>query len=143
MDLKEFVTMSLTQIVQGVSESAAEISKLGGSVSPAFSGNGKADQLGVSMDGKGSPVYAVEFDVALVASTSLGGEAGAKLQIASFVNIGAKGTTTDKQESTSRVKFSVPIQLPTDPKSRAAAEEEKRKNDAMFEAGKPRGTSRF
>jgi hypothetical protein len=70
MDLKEFVAASLTQIVQGVAESAAAISQAGGAVSPVFYVvSGESGHLGNSKDGSASPVYPVKFDVAVVASS--------------------------------------------------------------------------
>lgn len=143
MDLREFVSMSLTQIVQGVADSASAISELGGAVSPAFSSGAKQEHIGVSRDGTNTLVYAVDFDVALVASTNVGGEAGAKLQIASFVNIGGKASASDKQESTSRVRFSVPLQLPTDPKSVEASKEARRIQQEQLRAARVANKQRF
>jgi hypothetical protein len=122
MDLKDFVSASLLQIVQGVADSAKAISDLGGAVNPAFSPSASGTHVGQSQDGSAAPVYAVAFDVAVIVSNTGSGEAGAKLQVASFLSIGGKASASDKHETTSRIKFSVPLQLPTDEQSKAAAQ---------------------
>jgi hypothetical protein len=70
--------------------------------------------------------YAVDFDVAVVASSTMGGEGGAKLQVASLLSIGGKASGSEKDETTSRIKFSVPLMLPVDKASHQAGEEYKK-----------------
>jgi hypothetical protein len=125
MDLKDFIAATLTQIVRGVSESAAAISEMGGAVSPAYKAQVADERIGLTLDGKEHPVYSISFDVAVVASESGATEGGARLQVAG-IGFGAKATSADKQETTSRVQFIVPLQLPVDPKSAQAAEEEQK-----------------
>lgn len=131
MDLEEFVSASLLQIVRGVASSAAAISELGGAVSPAFSA-GPADGklLGTSRDGSSAPVYGVTFDVALTVGNSTGAEGGAKLQVATIFSAGGRVGSTDKQESTSRLQFMIPLQLPTDPQTKAASDKIRAENSA-------------
>lgn len=133
MDLKDFVAASLTQIVEGVAESAPAISALGGAVSPAFSPRGTPSEfLGESQDGSNAPVYGVAFDVAVIVGSTGSAEGGGKLQVASFLSIGGKAGTADKEETTSRIKFVVPLRLPTDPDSLKGALDEAAKARAAF-----------
>jgi len=141
MDLREFVSATLLQIVQGVADSATEISALGGAVSPAFHPHSSAGLLGRLKSDASTPVYAVDFDVAVVASSTIGGEAGAKLQIATVLSIGAKGSGSEKDETTSRIKFSVPLSLPVDKASHEAGEERRKAIEQRAqEAVQPRNT---
>lgn len=123
MELREFVSASLTQIVQGVADSAVEISRLGGAVSPSFFASSSTNLLGRLKSDGTTPVYAVDFDVAVIASSTTSGEGGAKLQVATILSIGGKIGGSDKDETTSRIKFSVPLSLPIDQASHEAAEE--------------------
>jgi hypothetical protein len=125
MDLREFVAATLKQIVEGISESAEAVSKLGGAVSPAFDSRAE-NRLGTSKDGAGVPVYGVSFDVAVIAGSSDSKEAGAGLRVVGFGGLGGKLAESAKQEITSRVQFVVPLQLPVDPTSRQAAEAHER-----------------
>lgn len=140
MDLRDFVAETLSQIVEGVALSAERISNLGGAVSPAFIPRSE-DRLGTTKDGRGAVVYGVSFDVAVVASASGGQEGGARLEVAGLGGFGGKKTTGSKEETTSRVQFVVPLALPTDPKSRDAADQiqkekeaDRRRQDALVRA---------
>jgi hypothetical protein len=144
MELREFVSASLLQIVQGVADSATEISRLGGAVSPAFHPNPTNNLLGRLKSDASTPVYAVEFDVAVVASSTMGAEGGAKLQVATILSIGGKGSGSEKDETTSRIKFSVPLSLPVDLVSREAGERREREiaqraEDAIRSKNPPSG----
>lgn len=129
MDLKNFVAETLAQIVEGVALSSGRISNLGGAVSPAFTPRNE-DRLGTTKDGKGSIVYGVSFDVAVVASASGGQEGGARLEVAGLGGFGGKKSAVSKEETTSRVQFIVPLALPTDPKSMEAADKIQKELDA-------------
>lgn len=130
MDLKDFIAASLTQIVEGVAQSAKAISDAGGAVSPAFSPSNLTERMGVTSDGNKTPVYAVSFDVAVVASSSDTLEGGARLSVASMFSAGGKMTGSEKEEVTSRIKFMIPLRLPTDPISLLAKEEHERQKQA-------------
>lgn len=127
MDLKDFVASTLTQIVEGVAQSAEAVSKAGGAVSPAFKpSTTSTERVGSTSDGLNTPVYAVSFDVAVVASSTDSLDGGAKLTVASVLSVGGKATTSERDEVTSRIKFMIPLLLPTDLKSNEAAAEHER-----------------
>lgn len=136
MDLKEFVSTTLTQIVEGVAAAAPAISAAGGSASPdftAFTSQGNGDYLGRTRDGRSNGVYSVSFDVAVTIGSSDASEGGGKLQVAGLLSLGGKVNASGKEETVSRLKFLVPLQLPVDPASRAAADREVQDQNAKAE----------
>ena len=126
VDLKDFIASTLIQIVEGVAQSAEAVSKVGGAVNPAFQPSSSTERFGSTKDGLNTPVYAVSFDVAVVASSTDSLDAGAKLTVASVFSVGGKATTSERDEVTSRIKFMIPLLLPTDLKSNEATAEYKK-----------------
>lgn len=116
MDLSEFVKQSLTQIVKGVKESQDEIRNQGGYANPAVltSAHGKESATHFGSVSDGQNVLLVDFDVAVTVTGAVEGGVGGKLSVASFfkVEAGTKGATAS--ESTSRIRFKVPLALPVD-----------------------------
>ena len=54
----------------------------------------------------------IEFDVAVTTGGEISGEAKGGIKIASF-EIGGKGSVVDKEQNVSRIKFMIPVCLPT------------------------------
>jgi hypothetical protein len=91
MDVRELVKATLIQVMQGVKEAQAE-----------------ADQEKLGQIGKGTRAPRdISFDIAIVATEESGASGG--LQVA---GIGGKVASTAREESTSRVRFEVPVILP-------------------------------
>lgn len=141
MNLKDFVSQSLVQIVEGVVAASETISSLGGSVSPSFSPR-REETIGHTNDGSDRPVQGVQFDVAVVASSEAATEAGGGLRVAGF-SLGAKGADKDSQEVTSRLTFTVPLALPVDPKSADAAKAKAQQAEQKIKAARAQGGTRF
>jgi hypothetical protein len=123
MDLKQFVNETLTQIAQGVSEAQTSVRSVGGFVNPALRGVVNRESYFGSVE-TGQHVFLVEFDVAVTVAKGKGTNAGAKLEVASFLSLGAGGKSNEETQSTSRVKFKVPIALPVDPEAKRAMDQE-------------------
>ncbi len=112
MELKDFIKNTLSQIASGVVEAEKEISTLGGSVNP-IGGYFAQDQLGGRRwSFKDGIVEIVEFDVALTSSEKEGTAGGIGVFLGG-VHLGTKGTSGEEQVSSSRIKFSIPILLPS------------------------------
>lgn len=94
MDIKEFVSETIRQIIEGVKDAQEFASKKGAVVAPHHDYQ-----------------KTVEYDVAVTAVE--GKEAGAKAGI-SVWSIGAGGNMKTESTNTtvSRIKFSIPIELP-------------------------------
>lgn len=124
MDIKEFVAATLTQIVEGAAASADAISRVGGAVNPPTLNTFKSDGTCIGDTHTGALVFAVDFDIAVTVTATTETNAGARLQVASLLNLGAGGKSGDANQSTSRVKFRVPIALPLDAKMRESRDAE-------------------
>jgi len=131
MDLKEFVKETLVQITAGVRDAQGEVRSLGGIVNPATLSR---------TDGAGSyfstiddvhHVFLVDFDVAVSVTENTGTNAGAKLNVATFLTLGAGGQSANSSAATNRLTFKVPLALPLDEptRSKLVAEIERAKAD--------------
>ena len=112
MDLKEFVSQTLTQIAEGIAEAQKGAAPSGAWISPV--GSSLPDRPGATV--VKSPngdryLDSVHFDVAVSASEDKAGKAGAQLRILT-VGIGADANTSTHNASVSRVQFSVPVSWP-------------------------------
>ena len=108
--VKEFVKETLEQITGAVKE-FDEGATDGTSANP-FVGITPAEgvQVGILSD-CGQPTIVVKFDLAVTVAEAGRLEAGAKIKIASIVDIGGKGSEEATTETVSRVQFSLPVRL--------------------------------
>lgn len=111
MDLDEFISETLRQILAGVA--AAQETDIGKNVNAAFNG-----VLGsnLSVFPKLGVFARVDFDVAVTAETSTGGKGSIKVW-----GIGAEAGIDNKSQTVSRVVFAVPLRLPDGDQSRMIA----------------------
>jgi 1-aminocyclopropane-1-carboxylate deaminase/D-cysteine desulfhydrase-like pyridoxal-dependent ACC family enzyme len=130
MELSDFVAQTLIELVRGVSRAQEEVSKLGGYVNPAAFVRASADSHFGTMPGHHQQVFLADFDVAVTASESTGTNAGAKVQIASLVGLGAGGNSSETHQTVSHIKFRVPFALPVDAKSKLLMERHDREVEA-------------
>lgn len=108
MELDQFVTETLTQIMKGVNNArnSEEI-------------NGKDIHPEVTWKASGGPstsnrkvIHNIDFDVAVTATD--GDSSKAKIGVVSGIfNAGAEGQTEKKNSSVTRIKFSVPVIYPS------------------------------
>jgi hypothetical protein len=99
MRLDDFVAQTLTAIVQGVQNAHTEIEKMGGRINPFRAGSTGAIQV-------------VEFDVEVsaVEGTSTSGGLGV---VVGPITVGTRGQSEASSTSVGRVRFKVPLELPT------------------------------
>lgn len=103
MDLEEFVSVTLKQIVGGVSRAQRELRVDGKLVNP----HGRGSSSGLEFEG--TPIQTVSFDVAVTASEK--SELGGGISVIGL-NLKLGGSTADLSSSVSRVRFSVPVGFP-------------------------------
>jgi hypothetical protein len=112
MNLKTFVAETLKEIIDGVVEAGQYYVGKGGEVNSLHIvyRNSEGSQL---MDRRnGQIAQMVEFDVALTAAEGTETKGGIGV-FAGAVGLGSQGKSDSSNSSVSRVKFSVPILLPT------------------------------
>jgi len=119
MDLREFVSETLTQIANGAASAAEAVRKVGGVVNPSMVSPGfdpdTTHYFGTFGDGQS--VFLIEFDVAVTASDATEGGASAGIKVLSAFSAKIGGSASSTTESTSRIRFKVPLALPVDAKS--------------------------
>ncbi|KZL05508.1 hypothetical protein [Pseudovibrio sp. Ad26] len=103
MELKEFVTQSLQQIVEGIQE--AQAASGGEHINAGLQGISLNGNL---INGGSLGVFStVEFDVAVSAEHNGGGKAALKV-----FGVGVEGGGQTAASYANKIKFSVPVRLP-------------------------------
>jgi hypothetical protein len=109
MELKDFIKETITQIVNGVVEAQTEISQHGAEINPKRVQFREAGQYNHYNSGK--PQY-VEFDVGLTSIQKSGSSEGIGVFLGS-ISLGKKNDEGAEHTAVSRIKFSLPVVLPS------------------------------
>ncbi len=132
MDLEQFVKEALSEIVLGVNAAQDQVEVSGARVNPAGVRPGAGPDGYLGQLSSGETVFVVDFDVAVTVSGGAQGEAGAKVQVLGLFTAKLGGAKRTARDSTSRIKFRVPLALRPDSASKVAFDEKLRKdNDAL------------
>ncbi|QDT84601.1 hypothetical protein [Gimesia chilikensis] len=110
MNIQDFISTAITEIVAGVSDANKSIQKYQcttGSHS-FYGGQAAANQM---TDNHGRLVTMIDFDILLEDNNS-SSQAGGIGVCLGAVNFGAKGESKGEASAHSRMKFSVPVVLP-------------------------------
>ncbi|MBD8686610.1 MULTISPECIES: hypothetical protein [unclassified Rhizobium] len=106
MDLKEFVSSALVDIIEGVKDAREK----GGKDAEGIASNlrVKIDKLpqGLMQDGNGAVYSVIDFDVAVTASSKTDGSVGIKVAVFSL-----GGSAGGEDVTSSRIKFTVPMRF--------------------------------
>jgi len=111
MDLREFVSETLVQIVEGVNDAQARTKEHGARVNPSLSTSAELAVKHSILIASGQAAQLVQFDVALTAKEGTGTKGGIGV-VAGIFTLGSTGQSQAETSSLSRVKFSVPLVLP-------------------------------
>jgi len=103
MNLQEFVTETMTQIMAGVT--AAK--KVNPKIAPEIHYDKNAPPI--HRGARSTAIFMVDFDVAVTVSDKTEAGGGAGLTVVSLFKAEGKRETTAEHSSISRIKFSVPI----------------------------------
>lgn len=118
--LKDFVSESLKQIIAGVSDAQVYAGTVGAEINPYRLQIYKASSTENVLYSDSHPgmllMRMVEFDVAVTAVES-GQVKGGIGVLAGIVGLGTQGQVTAQDSTASRIRFSVPVFLPTQEKS--------------------------
>lgn len=112
MDLKDFVSETLVQIIGGVKEAQVKAKLLGGEINSAiWKGRENLEKHKILESATGGIIQIVDFDVALIITEGKGTKGGIGV-FAGGLSLGSQGQSHAENESVSRIKFKVPITLP-------------------------------
>jgi hypothetical protein len=132
VELKEFVSTALSQIIEGVAAAQTVAAAQGAAVNPAFSLTSASGHTLIGSTSEGAKVTSVSFDVAVTAAETTGAQGGGKVQVAGLLSIGGGADTQVKSERVTRIQFSVPVCMPEDTATREALNAKNRERDAQF-----------
>ena len=112
MDLRQFVTESLKQLIDGIVAAQEYAQDKGASINPSGLKVGfQSGQLEVHHNSVHTEIpQIIEFDVAVTVSE--GGEAKAGVGVFAVVGLGTQATMQDTNTTANRIKFSVPVMFP-------------------------------
>jgi hypothetical protein len=116
MELRDFVSETLRQIVEGVVAVTPRAEELGAFIDPAdnpVANQGKVYAPSVEVPGQGTRrrfIQVIEFDVGIVVTRESHAKGG--VGVLTVVSVGGSKESGASQETTSRVKFAIPIALP-------------------------------
>lgn len=112
MNLQDFVTETLREIITGVKEAQADPELKQAEINPRLIG-GTADlgKHGLAISQGGRAAQFIEFDVALTVVEGTGTKGGIGV-FAGPIALGSQGQSGSENTSVSRIKFKVPITLP-------------------------------
>lgn len=117
MELKDFVKQSLVAIAAAISEANDDLDRLDAIANPRQAMPDRAPDCRIygyiEPDGIKRVVHSVEFDIAVFAAEGKETKGGIGIVVAS-VALGSQGKSDASKSSESRIKFSVPIQFPTE-----------------------------
>jgi len=116
MELKDFLSETLKQIIKGIQDAQEFVDKYGqgAKVNPRGITALKRDESGRNQPhdiNTKLPIERVEFDVAITASDSVEKSGGGGLRVWAL-NVGGQAGTSSENTTISRIRFGVPIVLP-------------------------------
>ena len=112
MELEQFLSETLKQILAGIKDAQGAAKASGGLINPAMIPIHPGPVEGFIRDGAGNVAQIINFDIALTASEGTATKGGIGV-VAGVFNLGSAGSSQDSNTTVSRVRFSVPIILPT------------------------------
>jgi hypothetical protein len=111
VNLEDFVSESLAQIVNGVKKAQTAVARTGARVAPLMRGTTDASSIGAADGDGGQPVYPVEFDLVVSAAEGTGTKGGIGVVVGVF-GLGSQGQSESKTGHETRLRFKVPLLLP-------------------------------
>lgn len=108
MDLKEFTTQTLVQIVEGAIEANAQLLTMSSFVPTTNIVKPKDYCVAYDSEGAQRLMHYVDFDVAITATESDGKSGGAGIRVASLT-FGGNIESKIENQTISRIKYSLPI----------------------------------
>ncbi len=112
MELEDFVSESLKQIIDGVRTTPGRVAENGAKINPREVQFATQKYAGVWDKGSQALIQRIKYDVAVTSSEGTKKKGGIGVFFGT-VGLGTGGESGVESNSASRIKFSVPIVLPT------------------------------
>ncbi len=113
MQLKDFISETLSQLIAGVVEAQEKVQTSGGRVSPHVRNLSDSKSL-YGRTNDQLPVIFVDFDISVEAQEAKGTKGGIGVVTGMF-NLGSAGESKENRQSMNKIKFSIPVALPLQP----------------------------
>ena len=111
MDLRDFVSETLAQIINGVNDAKNAVDNDQVIISPRLDGTAaNKGHTGIAPSAGDAPATMVNFDVSLSTNEGTGTKGGIGV-VTGLVALGSSGHSSSETSSLSRVQFSVPVIL--------------------------------
>jgi Pyruvate/2-oxoacid:ferredoxin oxidoreductase gamma subunit len=111
MTLEDFISESLTQIINGVKKAQTHAEQNGAKVNSSTFRRAKTIGDSYYDLNSGSSVQVIDFDIAVTAKEQ-GGSSGRAGVFVTVFGAGIEGSESSENFTSNRIKFSVPISLP-------------------------------
>lgn len=116
MNLKDFVSESIVEIVEGLVDAQSRIESNDAKVVPDVKNVFTQSQTGgtnlaIGWDKQGNLIHSIEFDIAVTANEGTETKGGIGV-VAGVFALGSQGKSQESNQSISRLKFRVPISFP-------------------------------
>lgn len=118
MELQQFVSESLNQIIQGVTDAKRANTHSGIEVNPRLTNSALGEDARIKLpedvilSAEGKTVVIVNFDVAVTVTEGTGTKGGIGV-FTGLVGLGSQGQTDKSNISITKMQFKVPVALPT------------------------------
>lgn len=113
MELKHFISETLSQLIEGITEAQKNVEESTAKISPNFSYTSRPELLlGKTPDG--THVISVDFDIAIDVQEGTKTQGGIGV-VSGIFNLGSAGESSANKQSMNKIKFSIPVALPQHP----------------------------
>ena len=117
MELKDFVSESLKQIIDGVNEAKRYADENGARINPERQIHNSNNASSRKDAKNGATIETVDFDVAVTVTEGTQTKGGIGV-CTGIVGLGSQGQSEAANSSVSRLRFAVPLVLPSTPNPR-------------------------
>ena len=122
MELKDFVSTALADIIEGVIAAQERVQGTGAKINPRLSrmipkGEKNYEVFALAEVNPGNPVFLVKFDVAVTASKGTRSKGGVGV-VTGIVSLGSTGASENAESAVSRISFALPLLVPSHPDAR-------------------------
>lgn len=111
MELKEFITQTLNNIVDGIADAQAHALEKQAMINPSCTVRSEETIVYHTVMGPAFTVQVIEFDIAVTVTDEDKSKGGIGV-LSAVLNVGVQGEANKINNETSRVKFSIPVVFP-------------------------------